>query len=150
MTASRDAITHHMNEKDSFLPFSRENHQVTDTTRNEQRWTSIDKAAIETIREWMTQGTVRRTMKDCAQVLQCSYPRVRAQFRYLYSPLTLGDFMKLCAYFEKDPTEAWLEVLHRAYLMDGDDAKAAKTGRRKATIKALAAALSAVDLPSQE
>ena len=139
-----------MGKRDSFLTFSRENRQVTDTTGNEQRWTSIDKAAIESVRGWMTEGTVRRTMKDCAQVLHCSYPRIRAQFRYLYSPLTLGDFMKLCAYFEKDPTEAWLEVLHRAYLMDGDDAKAAKTGRREATIKALAAALSAVDLPSRE
>ena len=136
-----------MGKRDSFLTFSRENRQVTDTTGNEQRWTSIDKAAIESVRGWMTEGTVRRTMKDCAQVLHCSYPRIRAQFRYLYSPLTLGDFMKLCAYFEKDPAEAWLEVLHRAYLMDGDEAKAKKTDRRMATIQALSAALSTIEIP---
>ena len=136
-----------MGKRDSFLTFSRENRQVTDTTGNEQRWTSIDKAAIESVRGWMTEGTVRRTMKDCAQVLHCSYPRIRAQFRYLYSPLTLGDFMKLCAYFEKDPAEAWLEVLHRAYLMDGDEAKARKTDRRMATIQALSAALSTIEIP---
>jgi len=80
-------------------------------------------------------------------VLHCSYPRIRAQFRYLYSPLTLGDFMKLCTYFEKDPAEAWLEVLHRAYLMDGDEAKARKTDRRMATIQALSAALSTIEIP---
>ena len=136
-----------MGKRDSFLTFSRENRQVTDTTGNEQRWTSIDKAAIESVRGWMTEGTVRRTMKDCAQVLHCSYPRIRAQFRYLYSPLTLGDFMKLCTYFEKDPAEAWLEVLHRAYLMDGDEAKARKTDRRMATIQALSAALSTIEIP---
>ena len=136
-----------MGKRDSFLTFSRENRQVTDTIGNEQRWTSIDKAAIESVRGWMTEGTVRRTMKDCAQVLHCSYPRIRAQFRYLYSPLTLGDFMKLCTYFEKDPAEAWLEVLHRAYLMDGDEAKARKTDRRMATIQALSAALSTIEIP---
>ncbi|WP_432623922.1 hypothetical protein [Bifidobacterium sp.] len=123
---------------------------MTDTTEarntHAERWTSMDKAAIELIREWMAEGPVRHTMKDCAQVLNCSYPRIRAQFRYAYSPLTLGDFTKLCDYFGKDPFEAWLEVASKASRMAGDDKKASEITLRANVFKALSETINATEL----
>lgn len=110
-------------------------------TEHETRWTSIDKAAIETIRDWMSTGPIRRSMKDCARVLGCSYPRIRAQFHYTYSPLTLGDFVKLCDYFGKDPFESWLDVMHKASEMDGNSKNADDIRRKSDMLKALAKAI---------
>lgn len=109
---------------------------------HETRWTSMDKAAIEIVRGWMAEGPVRHSMKDCAQVLGCSYPRIRAQFRYTYSPLTLGDFSKLCDYFGRDPVEAWLDVRSKACEMDGEIDKADAVKRKAGMIKALTVAIS--------
>lgn len=90
------------------------------------RWASTDKAAIDLITTWMSETKPRTSLGDLVQLLGGSYSSLRNRFDYQNSPLTLGEFAKVCEYFGKGYANSYLQTLEMAAAADKDSAKSAK------------------------
>jgi hypothetical protein len=72
-------------------------------------WSDIDRTAIDFVKSWANETEPRTSRTKVAAALGFTYQAIKKKFNYENAPLTLGEFEKMCNYFNKNsgPFAVW-------------------------------------------
>ncbi|MFT8358635.1 hypothetical protein [Bifidobacterium aquikefiri] len=83
-------------------------------------WSDIDKTAIDFISTWLKESKPKTSRSEVARLLGYTYQAMRKKFNHDNSPLTLGEFEKLCRFFHKNSASEWMQILKAVAIKNND------------------------------
>ncbi|OZG64864.1 MULTISPECIES: hypothetical protein [Bifidobacterium] len=82
-------------------------------------WSDIDRTAIDFVKSWANETEPRTSRTKVAAALGFTYQAIKKKFNYENAPLTLGEFEKMCNYFNKNSAAEWMKILQAVAIKNG-------------------------------
>lgn len=75
------------------------------------KWQTTDKETIKLVKTWLRENEATTNINGLAVILGCSESRIYRMFNYQSTPLSLGEFCKVCKIFNKDPKQEFDRIM---------------------------------------